>query len=73
MKETLSSHLFDYLSLINMAQDNQNVLREETVIRKLNYFFKLNEMLAMGVGRNYAVMLRELYETMNKIYLFYSA
>lgn len=55
-----------------MAQENPNVMRDENVIRKLNYFLKLNEMLATGVGRNYAVMLRELYETMNKVYLFFS-
>lgn len=29
-------------------------------------------MLATGVGRNYAVMLNLIYETMNKLYLYYS-
>ena len=42
MKEVLGGHLFEYFNLINMAQSDQNVLKEETVTKKLNYFFKLN-------------------------------
>lgn len=36
------------------------------------YFFKLNENLAIGVGRNYATLLNLISETMNKFYLYYS-
>jgi hypothetical protein len=72
MKETLGSHLFEYYNIIQMAQTNQHVLKEEAVTKKLNYFFKLNEMLATGVGRNYALMLNLISDTMNKVYLYYS-
>lgn len=37
------------------------------------YFFKLNENLAIGVGRNYATLLNLISETMNKFYLYYSS
>jgi hypothetical protein len=41
-------------------------------VQKLIYFLKINENLAVGVGRNYALMLNLINETMNKFYLFYS-
>lgn len=56
-----------------MAQTNPSFLKEEEVIRKLIYFLKLNENLAVGVGKNYALLLNHLSETMNRLYLFYSA
>jgi len=42
------------------------------MIRKLNFFFKLNEMLATGVGRNYVLFLNLIRTSMNNIYLYYS-
>lgn len=72
MKEVLGGHLFEYFNLINMAQTDQHILKEESVTKKLNYFFKLNEMLATGVGRNYALLLSHISETMNKVYIYYS-
>lgn len=72
MKEALGSHLFEYFNMINMAQSDNHILKEESVIKKLNYFFKLNEMLATGVGKNYAILLGHLNDSMNKCYLYYS-
>ena len=46
--------------MINGAQNNQQILKDEMVIKKINYFLKLNEMLATGVGRNYALLLNIL-------------
>ena len=37
------------------------------------YFFKLNENLALGVGKNYSLYLNIISATMNRLYLFYSA
>jgi hypothetical protein len=56
-----------------MAQQNSNILKEEAVIKKLIFFLKINEHLAIGVGRNYANFLGKMSETMNKFYLFYSS
>jgi len=39
----------------------------------LIYFFKLNENLALGVGKNYSLYLNIISATMNRLYLFYSA
>ena len=72
MKEALGSYLFEYLNIIQSAQANESVLKDEAITRKLNYFFKLNEMLATGVGRNYALMLDQLCDSMNKVYLYYA-
>jgi hypothetical protein len=73
MNEALGTYMFEYLNIVSMAHNNPNFLKEEEVIRKLIYFFKLNENLAVGVGRNYAVLLNSISESMNKFYLFYSA
>ena len=43
--------------MMNMAQENPHFLKEEDITKKLIYFFKLNENLALGVGRNYAILL----------------
>ena len=72
MKESLGNSLYEYMNMIGMAQNNPNFLKEEDIIRKLIYFLKINENLAVGVGRNYALLLDSLADTMNKFYLFYS-
>jgi hypothetical protein len=33
------------------------VLRDENVVRKLGFFFKVNERLATGVGYGYGILL----------------
>jgi hypothetical protein len=72
MKETLGSYLFEYFNIIEMAKNNQQVLKEENVIKKLVFFMKLNEMLATGVGTNYSNLLNIINTTMNQLYLYYS-
>ena len=72
MKEVLGPHLFEYTTIVAVAETNPAILKDEEIIRKLIYFFKLNENLAVGVGRNYALMLNLISSTMNKFYLFYS-
>lgn len=57
MKEVLGHNLYEYLNMMNMAQENPHFLKEEDITKKLIYFFKLNENLALGVGRNYAILL----------------
>jgi hypothetical protein len=58
--------------MVSSAQSNPTFLKDEDNIRKLVYFFKLNENMAVGVGRNYALLLNMMNETMNNFYLFYS-
>jgi len=41
-------------------------------MRKLLFFLKVNEMLATGVGQPYLMMLQEMADSINKIYLYYS-
>jgi len=72
MKETLGSYLFEYFNIIEMAKNNQQVLKEENVIKKLVFFMKLNEMLATGIGNNYSNLLNIINTTMNQLYLYYS-
>lgn len=60
MKEVLGQYLFEYFNMMSMAQNNPNFLKEEEIIKKIVYFLKLNENLAVGVGRNYALMLEVL-------------
>lgn len=73
MKEVLGQYLFEYFNMMSMAQNNPNFLKEQEIIKKIVFFLKLNENLAVGVGRNYALMLEVLSETMNKLYLFFSS
>lgn len=55
-----------------MAEASPNVLLEEEVKRKILYFLKMNETLATGVGQQYALFLQNIYEIINKLYLYYS-
>lgn len=54
------------------AQTNQNILKEEEVQKKIIYYLKINEMLATGVGQPYLMMLQEMADSFNKLYLYYS-
>lgn len=73
MKETLGYHMFEFNNIISMAESNNpGVLLEEAVEKKILFFLKINEMLATGVGNQYALLLQELAPTMNKLYLYYS-
>lgn len=73
MNCVLEEFITEYKNIVNMAQGNPNILKQENVIKKIIYFFKLNENLAVGVGKNYALLLTFLSDSMNKLYLFYSA
>lgn len=57
MKHVLEDKLSEYFNIVNMGRTNVNFLKEEDVARKLAYFFKLNENLAIGVGKTYALLL----------------
>ena len=43
-----------------MAKTDQHVLKDDHVSKKLGVFFRLNEMLASGAGRGYAMLLNLL-------------
>ena len=60
MKEALGNCLYEYFSIIDMAKTDQHVLKDDHVSKKLGVFFRLNEMLASGAGRGYAMLLNLL-------------
>ena len=57
MKETLGEYFFEFQNIMNSALTNPTILREEECEQKILYFLKINENLAVGIGRQYVMML----------------
>ena len=72
MKETLGIHLYEFQNIIKIAEGNVSVMLDEDGKAKIIFFLKINEMLATGIGQQYALLLQELAPTFNSLYLFYS-
>ena len=47
-------------------------MREEEVQKKLLFFLRINQHLASGIGQSYLMLLEEIMESINKLYLYYS-
>ena len=72
MKEVLGELLFEFGQIITAAESNPNLLREEEIVRKILYFLRVNENVAVGVGSTYAMLLDHICGNFNKLYLHYS-
>jgi len=57
--------------VLQVAQTNPDLLKDETVETKINFFLRVNERLAFAIGLPYGSFLVQFNDTLNKLFIYY--
>jgi hypothetical protein len=54
------------------TENPETVLKEDSALKFITYFLRVNERLSFSVGYPYSLMLLKLQDNLIKLYLYFS-
>jgi len=71
IRGTLGQNYDEYNRILQTAQTNPEILKDDNVEAKINFFLRINERLAYSIGLPYGSFLVQFNDTLNKLFIYY--